>query len=102
MNFTVNNSEVLVRIGPGRLSEMAPGSLVSFEVDRVEPDRGDAWSVLIRGLASSLDPGLAPTKAGFVPQPLVPNPGEIILSIRPDVITGRRFRLVATDEWAGS
>src|ERR1039457_4519692 len=56
LNFTFHDAGVLVRIGPGRLSELVPDSLVAFEVDRVETDRGMAWSVLVRGLASTLVP----------------------------------------------
>jgi hypothetical protein len=98
LNFTIYDGQVAVRIGPGRLSETVPGSLVAFEVDRIESEGGDAWSVLIRGLASPLDPGALPLEVGFVPQPLVPTPGEIVLLIRPDVITGRRFRFCTTSE----
>ncbi len=60
LNFTMHETGVLVRTGPGRLSEWVQGSLVCFEVDRVDADGGDAWSVLIRGLASELDPNDAP------------------------------------------
>jgi Pyridoxamine 5'-phosphate oxidase len=97
LNFTIHERGVLLRIGPGRLSEMVPGSLVSFEVDSVDPERGEAWSVLIRGLASVLDPSGYPLGVGAMPQPLVPNPGELMIFIRPDVVTGRRFHLIARD-----
>jgi nitroimidazol reductase NimA-like FMN-containing flavoprotein (pyridoxamine 5'-phosphate oxidase superfamily) len=89
LNFVFQDGGVLVRIGPGRISEMVPGALVAFEVDRVETDRGMAWSVLIRGLASMALPG-----DGAIPEPWVPEPGHMVLLIRPDVVTGRRFHLV--------
>lgn len=98
LNFTFHDRGVLVRIGPGRLSEVAPSSLVSFEVDRLEPDGRQAWSVLVRGLASTLAPRDIPTDPSAVPQPWVPEPGEQVIFIRPDVVTGRRFRLVARGE----
>jgi hypothetical protein len=88
LNFVFHDGGVLVRIGPGRISEKVPGALVAFEVDRVETDRGMAWSVLVRGLASTADPG-----EGAIPEPLVPEPGHLVLFIRPDVVTGRRFHL---------
>ncbi len=97
LNFKYHDDGVLVRIGPGRLSDLAPGSLVAFEVDRVEPDVGLAWSVLVRGLASVVAPNDVGPEAGAMPQPWVPEPGEEVLVIRPDVVTGRRFRLVARD-----
>jgi hypothetical protein len=95
LNFTFHDNGILVRIGPGRLSESVPGSMVSFEVDRVEHDKGQAWSVLVRGLASALAPNDTPPKD--MPHPLVPIAGSLILFIRPDVVTGRRFSLVARD-----
>jgi nitroimidazol reductase NimA-like FMN-containing flavoprotein (pyridoxamine 5'-phosphate oxidase superfamily) len=97
LNFTYHDSGVLVRIGPGRLSELVPGSLVAFEVDRMEPEHGRAWSVLVHGLASTLDPGDSGRGAGAMPRPSVPEPGEEVLVIRVDVVTGRRFRLDGRD-----
>ncbi len=100
LNFVFHDGGVLVRIGPGRLSELVPGSLVAFEVDRVEPDRGQAWSVLVRGLASAPAGGDTLTEGAMVPEPWVPQPGHMVLFIRPDVVSGRRFRLVIRDERA--
>src|ERR1700691_6079401 len=80
LNFTFHDHGVLIRIGPGRLSELVPGSLVAFEVDRLEPDRGVAWSVLVRGLASAVSPG-DPSEADAAPQPWVPDPGEQLIFI---------------------
>jgi uncharacterized protein len=92
LNFILHGGEVLVRIGPGRLSDLVPNSFVSFEVDRVEIDPGEAWSVLVRGLASQ---AAADTRyGGAMPEPWVPEPGHMVLSIRTEVITGRRFHLV--------
>jgi hypothetical protein len=96
LNFTFHDGLVLVRIGSGRLSELVPGSLVAFEVDRVEPRPGQAWSVLVQGLATALAPGDYPPGTPM-PQPWVPEPGDQVLSIRPDVVTGRRFRLIPPD-----
>ena len=95
LNFTFHDRTVLVRIGQGRTLELVPGSLVAFEVDRVEPDLGFAWSVLVRGLASVLAPD--DRLVARIPSPWVPEPGETVISIRPDVVTGRRFRLIARD-----
>jgi hypothetical protein len=91
LNFLFHDRAVIVRIGPGRLSELLPGSLVGFEVDRVDQDLGTAWSVLVRGLASVIKPG--ETAADAPPVPWVPEPGEEVISIRLDVVTGRRFAL---------
>jgi hypothetical protein len=97
LNFTFYDRGVLIRIGHGRLSELVPGSLVAFEVDQLEPGSDVVWSVLVRGLASALAPGDTPSEPDAMPQPWVPEPGEQLIFIRPDVVTGRRFRLVARD-----
>jgi hypothetical protein len=91
--FAFHDNGIRVRIGPGGLSEVVPGSLVSFEVDRVQHDDDQVWSVLVQGLASPL----ATCDAADLPNPLVPTPGAVTLFIRPDVITGRRSPLVARD-----
>lgn len=93
LNFTFHDRTVLVLIGPGLLSMLVPGSLVAFEVDRVEPDRAMAWSVLVRGLATKPEAHDDIPEAAL-PQPWVPEPGDELIAIRPDVVTGRRFRLV--------
>jgi hypothetical protein len=95
LNFTFHDRGVLIRIGPGRLSELVPGALVAFEVDRLDSEAGQAWSVLVRGLASAVAPDETPQDADAVPRPWVPEPGAQLIFIRPDVVTGRRFRLVA-------
>jgi uncharacterized protein len=92
LNFVFHDGGVFVRIGPGRVSELVPGSLVAFEVDRVETDRRIAWSVLVRGLASKADANAL--HGEVIPEPWVPEPGHMVLSIRPDVVTGRRFHLI--------
>jgi len=93
VNFAYSGGKVVVRIGPGLLADTAPGRLVAFEVDRVEREHGLAWSVLVRGLASphAGDDGPAAGETG--PTPLVAHPGTLLLTVRPDVVTGRRFAL---------
>lgn len=92
VNFALRDGQVLVRVGTGFLSRAARGHLVAFEVDHIDSDAGMAWSVLVRGLATLIE---APSQseldaAGY---PLVPEPGDMVMILRPDVITGRRFEL---------
>jgi hypothetical protein len=106
LNFAFHDGGVLVRVGPGRLADTMPGSIVSFEVDRVAPDdgpddgHGHAWSVLLRGLASTVGADAVEAAGADLPHPLVPEPGDLLLHIRPDVVTGRRFPLLAPAEGA--
>ena len=90
VNFSVHDGGVVVRVGTGFFSHAAASQLVAFEVDHVEPDGRAAWSVLLRGLASLIE---SPTEAELsaAAHPLVPEPGDMLLVVRPDILTGRRF-----------
>ncbi len=92
VNFVLRRGQVVVRVGAGFLSQQASGRLVAFEVDHVDSAAGVAWSVLVRGLATLVT---SPTDAeiSLAPSPLVPEPGTMVLTVRPDVVTGRRFVL---------
>ena len=95
LNFRYHDKDVFVRVGPGTVAATAPGLLVAFEVDRVEAEQGLAWSVLVRGLARSLAPHELHRLWRELPEPLAPLPGDNLISIRGDVVTGRRFSLSA-------
>lgn len=90
VNFELHDHHVVVRVGPGFLADSAGDRLVAFEVDHVDTAAGVAWSVLVRGLATLIGDPTGRDLAG-APHPLVPEPGQLILTIRPDVVTGRRF-----------
>jgi nitroimidazol reductase NimA-like FMN-containing flavoprotein (pyridoxamine 5'-phosphate oxidase superfamily) len=92
VNFALLEGHVLAQVGAGTLTRAAEGHLVAFEVDHVDPGAGTAWSVLVRGFATVTG---APTETqrSMKPYPLVPEPGELVLSIRLDVVTGRSFKV---------
>lgn len=92
VNFTLQGGQVRVRTGKSFLTEAANGHLVAFEVDSLDLAAGTAWSVLIRGLATLTE---APTdlELAAAAHPLVPEPGDMILVIRPDILSGRQFEL---------
>jgi len=50
-----------------------------------------------QGLASEIprEPG-APPGGRPEPRPMVPEPGDILVGIRTDIVTGRRFRVVGS------
>jgi nitroimidazol reductase NimA-like FMN-containing flavoprotein (pyridoxamine 5'-phosphate oxidase superfamily) len=91
VNFGIQDHQIFVRGGTGFFSRAAAGNLVAFEVDQVNATEGIAWSVLVRGLARLIE---SPTEElATVAHPIVPEPGDIVLVIRPDLLTGRRFDL---------
>ncbi len=95
VNFTFHDGQILARVGAGFVSRTADGHLVAFEVDDVDTGAGIAWSVLVRGLATLI---ASPTEAELAAAaiPLVPEPGDMVLVIRPDAVTGRRFEVQRT------
>lgn len=92
VNFALHEGDVLARVGTGYFSQAATGHLVAFEVDHVDEGAGNAWSVLVRGLATLIE---TPSEAqlGAAAESLVPEPGGMVLTVRPDVLTGRRFAI---------
>ncbi len=94
LDYAVYGPDVVVRIGEGLFHELE-SRLVAFQVDGVtpapapntdEPDK--VWSVLAQGLATE-DAEL--TSMARLPQPEVVSPGDRLVRIRVDVLTGRRF-----------
>lgn len=93
VNFTYDDAGVLIRLGRGTVAKVA-GRLVAIEVDRVDERQGEAWSVLLRGHARIIPSSIASRHP--IPDPLPPSPGDLVLFIRGDDVTGRRFRLTCT------
>lgn len=96
-NFRLHEGLVVVRLGDGFMAGAAEGQLVAFEADGIDRHAHEgggavAWSVLVRGLATRVD---ADGWRQHGPQPFVPVPGDAFLTIRPDVISGRRFGILA-------
>ena len=90
INYAVHGPDVVLRIGEG-LFHQVDARLVAFQVDGVSRmgDQSERiWSVLVQGLAIE-DPENVPTS--HVPHPEVVDPGERVVRIRADVVTGRRF-----------
>ncbi len=101
VNFTYHDHQIVVRLGPGHLTDVIAGTLVAFEVDHVDRDAREAWSVLVRGLATPVEESGSVPGADVSPTPLVPVPGSMRFEVRLDVVTGRRFPLDGFDDPAG-
>ncbi|HVA08760.1 MAG TPA: pyridoxamine 5'-phosphate oxidase family protein [Acidimicrobiales bacterium] len=94
VDYAMHGPDVVLRIGEG-LFRQVDARLVSFQVDGVtqmsgvEGDQSKlVWSVLVQGLAIEDRQNVPMT---HVPLPEVIEPGERVVRIRADVITGRRF-----------
>jgi nitroimidazol reductase NimA-like FMN-containing flavoprotein (pyridoxamine 5'-phosphate oxidase superfamily) len=96
LNYEMVDGDVVIRIGSGSILETITDSqtIVAFEVDDHSQDEASSWwSVLVQGLALAITDRsrLVMYKAG-APTPAIPTPGESLVRIRPDVLSGRRFQ----------
>jgi nitroimidazol reductase NimA-like FMN-containing flavoprotein (pyridoxamine 5'-phosphate oxidase superfamily) len=54
VNYALAGETIVVRTGPGLLSEGVPGQPVAFEVDGFERWNRSGWSVLVQGLGGNI------------------------------------------------
>ena len=94
INFVVDHASIVFRTAEGtKLSAAVLGTSVAFEVDD-EAD-GVAWSVVVKGWAAEIVERCGVFDA--VDLPLYPwhaAPKHRFVRIVPDIVTGRRFRIV--------
>jgi nitroimidazol reductase NimA-like FMN-containing flavoprotein (pyridoxamine 5'-phosphate oxidase superfamily) len=92
VNYRMVGGDIIFRTGEGVKRRAALlGTVVGFEVDRIEPASQHGWSVLVIGMATEIN--------GEVPEDLTVSPwaaGERPhwVRVRPEFISGRR--IVAT------
>jgi nitroimidazol reductase NimA-like FMN-containing flavoprotein (pyridoxamine 5'-phosphate oxidase superfamily) len=89
---------ILIRTRPGHTIDAAPEH-VAFEIDGIDFDRKEGWSVLVRGILHHLDHNeIALLTKRFDPKPWPEGERTSWLSIKPQTVTGRRLRAPAS-EW---
>ncbi|MEJ7726915.1 MAG: pyridoxamine 5'-phosphate oxidase family protein [Actinomycetes bacterium] len=92
VNFAVDHGSVVFRTAAGTKLAAAAGRPVAFEADGYDPGTGEAWSVVVKGVAqevTELDDVLAALDLPLFPWHTAPKPR--IIRITPDSISGRRF-----------
>ncbi|MFB4317846.1 pyridoxamine 5'-phosphate oxidase family protein [Actinomadura sp. 21ATH] len=96
VNYTVEGTAVIFRTSlEGRLNQSLATVLtgaavrVAFEVDRIDEERHEGWSVLLRGGGEHLPDHERPTGASVEPWPGGDRPAYI--RIEPQEISGRRL-----------
>lgn len=94
VNYVLDGETIIFRTSvAGRLNQNLAGLpegaevRIAFEVDQIDPERHEGWSVLLRGGARQLE-GDEPS-AEVKPWPSEPRPARIRLA--PKEITGRRL-----------
>jgi len=89
---------VLLRTRTGHAIDSAPEQ-VAFEIDGVDYERKQGWSVLVRGVLHHLDHNeVELLSKRFDPGPWPQEERTSWLAIKPQTVTGRRLRVPA-EEW---
>jgi nitroimidazol reductase NimA-like FMN-containing flavoprotein (pyridoxamine 5'-phosphate oxidase superfamily) len=98
VNFVIDGSELIFRTAEGtKLVEVVLAGRVAFESDGYDPERGRAWSVVVKGQAHDLDRFSEIYHAQDLPLfPWNASPKERFVKITPNQITGRRFTVYET------
>jgi nitroimidazol reductase NimA-like FMN-containing flavoprotein (pyridoxamine 5'-phosphate oxidase superfamily) len=105
VNYRVLNDEtgtwIVLRTRAGNAIDDAP-ERVAFEIDGVDYDHQQGWSVLVRGVLHHLDHNEIELLAKrFDPKPWPQQDRTTWLAIKPEVVTGRRLHSSHLD-WAFS
>ena len=100
LNYAVDHGTVVFRSRTGtKLSAALPDSPVALEADGYDAEKGDAWSVVIKGnaeeikgqdLMDTMDLPLFPWQAGDKPR---------FIRIIPTITSGRRFPVADPSVW---
>ncbi|TFC03521.1 pyridoxamine 5'-phosphate oxidase family protein [Cryobacterium adonitolivorans] len=93
LNFVAADKRLLFRTAEGtKLLALTVNNKVALETDAI--GRGDAWSVVVKGIARVLDTQAEIEAANALPlRPLVPTLKYIWVEISPTELSGRRFAL---------
>jgi hypothetical protein len=86
-----------IRTRPGSVIDRA-ATYVSFEIDGVDPDRREGWSVVVRGTLHRVDPNVADFGLRFDPESWLRDNPQSWMVVDAFQITGRRLRDPAS-EW---
>lgn len=97
VNFLVDRGTVVFRTASGTKLSAAVDRPVAFEVDGYDPATGEAWSVVVKGIAREVKNLYEVLDALNLPLfPWHAEPKPRIIRIEPDQITGRRFHVLDT------
>jgi uncharacterized protein len=98
VSFCLDEDVIVVRTGTSsRLGIAAPGSVVGFEVDDIEPDSMAGWAVTAIGQAEIVTDALEIARLGALSLPAWRNDGPSrFLRIRPRMLRGERTMALTT------
>lgn len=94
VNFAVLDGGIVFRTAGGtKLAAAAAGTVVAFEVDHYGPDGRSGWSVLVQGVARTLDSAeqRAAADEADLESWATGSSADHLVCIDLQVVTGRRF-----------
>lgn len=92
LNFDVHQGSVVFRIGYGELLDTIHNSEVEFEVDDVDPESNQGWSVIVHGVAEEIwRPEELELARELALRPWAPGDRDHYVRILSSAITGRRI-----------
>jgi uncharacterized protein len=100
VNYVVDHGSVVFRTATGTKLDRSVERAVAFEADGYVPERGEAWSVVVKGRAREISGGYELLDTADLPLfPWHAAPKQRFVRIVPEEITGRRFRVVDRAAW---
>lgn len=96
INYVVDHGTIVFRTAEGtKLAGAVLGTGVAFEVDALDTEAGEAWSVVVKGRAVEITRLHDLFDAADLPLfPWLASPKHCFVRIVPDEVTGRRFHVV--------
>ena len=95
VNFALLDGDIVWRSAQGtKLNAAAAGFVVAFEVDRLQPDRKEGWSVMVQGLAHMItDPAeLERAKQLGIESWALDGVADRYVRLVPNIVTGMQIR----------
>jgi hypothetical protein len=102
INYVVDRGGIVFRTAEGtKLAASVLGRGVAFEIDGVDPDAGEAWSVIVKGHAVEIERMYDVVDALALPLfPWHASPKNRFVRMEPVEVTGRRFHVVEPSAWS--
>ncbi len=103
VTYKVGHGTVMFLTGAGtKLTSALAGPPIALEADHVSPDMGVAWSVTIKGQATSTELTQEVREAGgLLLPPWETGRKHRLMRVIPDTVSGRRFRISPPLTWSG-
>ncbi len=96
VNFRVIDARIVFRTAPGtKLDAATLNAVVAFEADRIDTDAHEGWSVVVVGVAQAVrDDEVDGHELALIAR-WAPGPGDRLVAISTEMVTGRRLRPAA-------